>query len=89
MIAAQETAIDEQQATISELQARVERPERLVSRNSGNASFPPSMDGQPGRRRPARAKSRYGPRVASVLLVSGRDGEHGHHRRRRRPGRSR
>ena len=27
--------------------------ERLVSRNSGNSSFPPSMDGQPGRSRPA------------------------------------
>ncbi len=30
----------------------MERLERLVSRNSGNSSFPPSMDAQPGRRRP-------------------------------------
>ncbi len=56
VIAAQEAAISEQQATIGGLQARVERLERLVSRNSGNSSFPPSMDGQPGRTRPARAR---------------------------------
>ena len=49
VIAAQEAAIGEQQAAIAELQARVER---LVSRNSGNSSFPPSMDAQPGRARP-------------------------------------
>ena len=42
--------IEAQAAAISELQARVER---LVSRNSGNSSFPPSMDAQPGRKRPA------------------------------------
>jgi transposase len=42
-----------QAAAIGELQARVERLERLVSRNSGNSSFPPSMDAQPGRKRPA------------------------------------
>ena len=52
VIAAQEAAIGEQQAAIAELQARVERLERLVSRNSGNSSFPPSMDAQPGRARP-------------------------------------
>ena len=45
--------IEAQAAAISELQARVERLERLVSRNSGNSSFPPSMDAQPGRKRPA------------------------------------
>ena len=44
--------IEAQAAAISELQARVERLERLVSRNSGNSSFPPSMDAQPGRARP-------------------------------------
>ena len=37
---------------IAELAAKVERLERLVSRNSGNSSFPPSMDAQPGRTRP-------------------------------------
>jgi hypothetical protein len=41
-----------QAAAIAELAAKVERLERLVSRNSGNSSFPPSMDAQPGRTRP-------------------------------------
>lgn len=41
-----------QAAAIGELQAKVERLERLLSRNSGNSSFPPSTDGQPGRKRP-------------------------------------
>jgi transposase len=42
----------ERDAVIAELAAKVERLERLVSRNSGNSSFPPSMDAQPGRKRP-------------------------------------
>jgi transposase len=58
VIAVQEAAISEQQAAIGELRAKVERLERLVSRNSGNSSFPPSMDGQPGRKRPVRAVRR-------------------------------
>jgi transposase len=41
-----------QAEAIAELRAKVERLERLVSRNSGNSSFPPSMDAQPGRARP-------------------------------------
>jgi hypothetical protein len=41
-----------QAAAIAELRAKVERLERLMSRNSQNSSFPPSMDGQPGRKRP-------------------------------------
>lgn len=65
MIAAQATAV-------SELQARVERLERLLSRNSGNSSFPPSMDGQPGRKRRA-------PRPR-------RDGESGRRRPGKQPG---
>jgi transposase len=56
LIAVQQAAIGDQQAAIGELQARVERLERLVSRNSGNSWFPPSVDGQPGRKRPAPAK---------------------------------
>jgi transposase len=44
--------IAEQAAAIAELAAKVERLERVVSRNSGNSSFPPSMDAQPGRARP-------------------------------------
>ena len=50
--------ITEQAAAIGELQAKVERLERLMSRNSGNSSFPPSMDGQPGRKRPAPRRPR-------------------------------
>jgi hypothetical protein len=50
-----------QAESIGELRARVERLERLVSRNSGNSSFPPSLDDQPGRRPPARkARARRG-----------------------------
>jgi transposase len=49
---ARDELIAAQAAAITELQAKVERLERLVSRNSGNSSFPPSMDAQPGRRRP-------------------------------------
>jgi transposase len=52
VIAGQATVIAEQAAAIAELAAKVERLERLVSRNSGNSSFPPSMDAQPGRARP-------------------------------------
>jgi transposase len=51
--AERDAVIEAQAAAVSELQARVERLERLISRNSGNSSFPPSADGQPGRRRRA------------------------------------
>jgi transposase len=49
---ARDAVIAEQAAALAELRAKVERLERLVSRNSGNSSFPPSMDAQPGRTRP-------------------------------------
>jgi transposase len=52
VIAAQAAVIAGQAAAVAELAAKVERLERLVSRNSGNSSFPPSMDAQPGRKRP-------------------------------------
>ncbi|MGH8582958.1 MAG: IS66 family transposase [Gammaproteobacteria bacterium] len=42
------------QVTNAGLQARVERLERLISRNSGNSSMPPSSDGGPGRGRPVK-----------------------------------
>ena len=51
--AERDAVIEAQAAAIGELQAKVERLERLVSRNSGNSSFPPSMDALPGRKRPA------------------------------------
>jgi transposase len=57
--AARDEVIAEQAAAIAELAAKVERLERLVSRNSGNSSFPPSMDAQPGRKRP-KARRRPG-----------------------------
>jgi transposase len=47
-----DAVIAAQAEAIAELRAKVERLERLVSRNSGNSSFPPSMDAQPGRARP-------------------------------------
>ena len=50
--------IEAQAAAIAELQAKVDRLERLVSRNSGNSSFPPSMDAQPGRTGPAPRRAR-------------------------------
>lgn len=50
--------IAEQAAAIAALEAKLERLERLVSRNSGNSSFPPSMDSQPGRRRPKGKRAR-------------------------------
>jgi transposase len=52
------------EAADAQLLARVERLERLVSRNSGNSSFPPSMDDQPGRtppRKPRRARGKRKP----------------------------
>jgi len=39
---------------VTDLAARVERLERLISRNSGNSSMPPSADDLPGRTRPRR-----------------------------------
>jgi transposase len=50
--AERDAVIEAQAAAISELQARVERLERLVSRNSGNSSMPPSADDLPGRTPP-------------------------------------
>ena len=39
---------------VADLAARVERLERLASRNSGNSSMPPSADDLPGRTPPRR-----------------------------------
>jgi transposase len=46
MLAAQNAALA---ARVAELEERLARLERAASRNSGNSSFPPSMDDQPGR----------------------------------------
>ena len=46
--------VTEMETANADLSARLARLERLASRNSGNSSFPPSMDDQPGRTPPAR-----------------------------------
>ncbi len=56
--AARDAVIAEQAATIGDLLARVQRLERLTSRNSGNSSMPPSADDLPGRRPPAAGPAR-------------------------------
>jgi transposase len=56
--AERDAVIAAQRAAIAELEARVERLERLMASNSRNSSFPPSMDGQPGRKRPAPRRPR-------------------------------
>ena len=49
-------------AVIGDLLARVERLERLISRNSGNSSMPPSADDLPGRPPPAKPARKAGKR---------------------------
>ena len=49
MLAAQNAALA---ARVAVLEERLARLERAASRNSGNSSFPPSMDDQPGRTPP-------------------------------------
>ena len=44
--------LEDKDAKITELEARLARLERLISRNSGNSSMPPSGDDQPGRTPP-------------------------------------
>jgi transposase len=56
LLAAQNAALAARVAQLEEanagLSARLERLERAASRNSGNSSWPPSMDDQPGRTPP-------------------------------------
>ena len=49
-------------AQVTELAERVARLERLISRNSGNSSMPPSTDDRPGRTPPGRRPRRGGGR---------------------------
>jgi transposase len=60
VIAAQAAQIAAQAAEVRDLRERLGRLERLVASNSGNSSFPPSMDGQPGRKRRAPRPRREG-----------------------------
>ena len=50
--------LEDRDARIAELEERIARLERLISRNSGNSSMPPSADDLPGRSR--RRKPRRG-----------------------------
>ena len=52
----------ELRAQITELAERVARLERLISRNSGNSSMPPSADDLPGKKPPERRPRRGGGR---------------------------
>ena len=60
MIGGQAKRIEAQERAIGELQKKVERLERLISRNSGNSSMPPSADDLPGRKPPACMPGRGG-----------------------------
>ncbi|MGH3289040.1 MAG: IS66 family transposase [Streptosporangiaceae bacterium] len=71
VIAGQQEAIAElrsdvvaQAATVAELRATVARLERIISRNSGNSSMPPSSDDVPGRTPPSRQQRRAADRAA-------------------------
>ena len=64
VIAEQGAKIAAQERQIGELQAAVARLERIVSRNSGNSSMPPSADDLPGRKWPTRQQRRAAQRAA-------------------------
>jgi transposase len=75
LLAERDAEIAELRAQLAALEQQLARLERLVSRNSSNSSFPPSVDDQPGRRgitwpgartrtRPSRI-SRPGPAIAA------------------------
>ena len=53
------------EARIGEMEDRLARLERAVSRNSGNSSMPPSADDLPGKTAPQPRKSRGGREEAS------------------------
>ena len=54
--------LEDKDAKIAGLEDRVARLERLISRNSGNSSMPPSADDLPGRKPPERRGRRGGGR---------------------------
>jgi transposase len=62
--AARDSVIAAQAAAIAELQQKVARLERLLSRNSGNSSMPPSADDLPGRTPRTRQQRRAAGRAA-------------------------
>ena len=52
--------VEDKDAKIAALEERVARLERLISRNSGNSSMPPSSDDLPGKKPPGRKPRRRG-----------------------------
>jgi transposase len=62
VISVQARVIELLAGQVSDLAARVERLERLASRNSGNSSMPPSADDMPGRTPPPKPKRGTGKR---------------------------
>ena len=50
----------ELKAQVTELAESIARLERLISRNSGNSSMPPSTDDQPGKKPPERRTGQGG-----------------------------
>jgi Family of unknown function (DUF6444) len=52
------TLLKDKDAKITELEAKLARLERLISRNSGNSSMPPSGDDQPGKTPPKQKPGR-------------------------------
>jgi hypothetical protein len=64
VIAAQGEQIAAQQEQIEDLRAKMARLERIVSRNSGNSSMPPSTDDLPGRKPLSRQQRRAAGRAA-------------------------
>jgi len=60
LLAERDSTIAQLEAENADLARRVARLERLISRNSGNSSFPPSMDDLPGRTSPRGGPARGG-----------------------------
>jgi transposase len=58
----QRVLLEDKDAKITELEERVARLERLISRNSRNSSMPPSTDDLPGKKPPERRPRRGGGR---------------------------
>src|SRR5260370_38827963 len=64
VLAGRDAEVAELRAQVAALEQRLARVERLVSRNSGNCSFPRSMDDEPGRpppQKPGRPAGRRKP----------------------------
>ena len=52
--------LEDKDAKIAELEGELARLERLISRNSGNSSMPPSTDDLPGKTPPSASRGRGG-----------------------------